>query len=87
MSGSKLAAPLRQQLAAAGDAHVDLIIRTTGAPGAYVAQCEARGMTVRHVYKLLPGLAVTAPAAAAVALAGEDWVARIEADGPVHTMS
>ena len=44
-------------------------------------------MTVRHVYKLLPGLAVTAPAAAAVALAGEDWVARIEADGPVHTMS
>ncbi len=44
-------------------------------------------MTVRHVYKLLPGLAVSAPASAAVALADEDWVARIEADGPVHTMS
>ncbi len=87
MNGKKLEAPLRQQLAAAGDARVDLIIRTTGAPDAHVTACEARGMTVRHVYKLLPGLAVSAPASAAMALADEDWVARIEADGPVHTMS
>ncbi|MFN8474813.1 MAG: hypothetical protein U0822_21670 [Anaerolineae bacterium] len=82
----KLEAPLRQQLAAAGDARVDLIIRTTEAPGEHVAACEARGMTVRHVYKLLPGIAVSAPAAAALALESEPWVERIETDRSVHTM-
>lgn len=83
----KLEATLRQQLAAAGDARVDLIIRTTDAPGAYVGTCEGRGMIVRHVYKLLPGMAVTAPASAALALEDESWVARIEPDQAVHTMS
>lgn len=83
----KLEATLRRQLAAAGDAHVDLIIRTTEAPTGHVAACEARGMTVRHVYKLLPGMAVTAPASAALALEDEGWVARIEPDQAVQTMS
>lgn len=83
----KLEAALRQQLAAAGDGRVDLIIRTTAAPGDHVAVCEARGMTVRHVYKLLPGMAVTAPASAALALEDEPWVARIEPDTAVHTLS
>ena len=82
----KLDPELRDSLHAAGDAPVDLIIRTDGKPGQYAAAFAASGVTVRHIFNLLPGLAVTAPASAILALANEAWIVRIEPDREVRTM-
>ena len=82
----KLDPELRERLRAAGDATVDLIIRTDGKPGQYATVCAASGITVRHTFNLLPGLAVTAPASAVLALANEPWIVRIEPDREVRTM-
>ena len=82
----KLDPELRDSLRAAGDAPIDLIIRTEGKPGQYAATLATSGVTIRHTFNLLPGLAVTVPASAILALANEPWIVRIEPDREVRTM-
>ena len=82
----KIDPELRASLRAAGDGPVDLIIRTDGKPGQYASAFAASGVTVRHTFNLLPGLAVTAPASSILTLANEPWIVRIEPDREVRTM-
>lgn len=77
---------LRARLKAAGDAPVDLIVRTADKPAQYAAQVAALGVEVRHAYTLLPGMAVTASGAAALRLADEPWVIGIEPDRAVRAL-
>lgn len=86
MADDKLDPALRAQLITLGDAPIDLIVRTRDKPEPHLAACAAMGIAVRHRYNLLPGLAVSAPASAALKLADEPWVDRIEADRPVRAL-
>jgi len=56
------------------------IVRTVGRSAPRRAAAQSRGLTVRHVYRLWPGLAVEGPVAALLALADEPWVQAIELD-------
>ena len=86
MAHDPLDPALRAQLIALGDAPVDLIVRTRDKPDARVDACAALGVTIRYRYNLLPGLAISAPASAALRLAGEPWVDRIEPDRAVRAL-
>ena len=76
----------RASLVSLGDARVDLIVRTDGKPGQYTQACASQGIEIRHLFNLLPGMAVSAPAAAILRLADEDWVTAVEFDREVRTM-
>jgi hypothetical protein len=82
----KLSARYRAELEAAGDERMNVIVRTAGPPEAVAAQCEARGFKIRHTYKLLPGLAVSAPASSVIALADDPAVTKIEPDRTVAAL-
>ncbi len=81
-----IASDLKAKLQNAPDMHVRLILRCKDDPTRYVESIEARGLTVRHVYTLMNGIAIEGTASAALQLADEPWVTSIEEDRPVHTM-
>jgi hypothetical protein len=82
---TKLDRRLRQQLAAAPDQTVSLIVRTDGDPAPHLARLRELGMKVKRQFKLLPGVSVTGRAAAALSLPDETWILKIEEDRPVTT--
>jgi hypothetical protein len=77
---------LYQKLAAEPDQSVALIVRTAGDPQPHLQRLAELGLDVRRRFKMLPGVAVTGSANAALKLLGEGWVTKIEEDRPVHTM-
>jgi hypothetical protein len=83
---SKIDAALLALAAADPSAAVLAIVRTVGRAGPRRAAAESAGLTVRHVYRLWPGLAVEGPVAALLALAAQPWVQAIEVDREVKVM-
>lgn len=83
---ARIEAGYRQQLEANPDQEVSVIIRTAGDATVHAAQVSALGLRVTQYFSLVPGLAVTGPAAAVLRLVDENWVSSIEPDQPVHTM-
>ena len=65
---------------------VSAIVRTVEAAEAHRAEVEAAGLAVRHVFRLLPGLAVEGKVADVLALADRPWVESISLDREVHIM-
>ena len=82
----KVDAGLLARLQADPEAEFRLIVKTAGEPGQYVTCLQALGIEVRRQFRLTRSLAVTARAEAALQLADEAWVERIEEDQIVRTM-
>jgi hypothetical protein len=82
----KIDAELLTRLRAAPEAEFRLIVKTQGEPGQYLARLKALGIAVRRKFRLTRSLAITARADAALQLADEAWVEKIEEDQIVRTM-
>ena len=67
-------------------ATVAAIVRTAGAAEAHRAEVEGSGLTVRRVFRLVPGLAVEGKVARVLALADHPWVTSVSLDREVHVM-
>jgi hypothetical protein len=74
---------LEQQLKAMPNRMVDLIVRTQGDVTPHLGWLASNKMTLRHQYKLTPGVAITCTGADALKLLGQDWVKSIEEDREV----
>jgi hypothetical protein len=83
---SKVDAKLLERLKADPEAEFRLIVKAKGEPGQYLTRLQALGIAVRHRFRLTRSLAVTARADAALQLADEAWVEKIEKDQIVRTM-
>lgn len=81
---AKLDGRLQRKLANAPDQTVSLIVRTAGDPTPHLARLSELGMQVTHQFRFLPGVSVTGPAQAALALLGESWILSIEEDKPIR---
>ena len=79
-------AELLERLKANPEAEFRLIVKTEGQPGQYLARLQALGIEVRRKFGLTRSLAITARAEAALQLADEAWVEKIEQDQIVRTM-
>ena len=82
----KIDAELLTRLRAEPEAEFRLIVKTEGEPGQYLARLQALGIAVRRKFRLTRSLAITARADAALQLADEGWVEKIEEDQIVRTM-
>jgi hypothetical protein len=82
----KIDAELLERLKADPETEFMLIVRTEGEPGQYLTRLQALGMEVRRKFRLTRSLAITARADAALQLADEAWVEKIEEDQMVRTM-
>ena len=82
----KIDGVLHQKLAADPEQSVALIVRTDGDPTPHRSRLAVLGLQVGHQFRLVPGVSVTGPAAAALSLLDEEWVIKIEEDRPVTTM-
>ncbi len=82
----KVDAELLERLKANPEAEFRLIVKTEGEPGQYLARLQALGIKVRRKFRLTRCLAITAKADAALQLAEEAWVEKIEKDQIVRTM-
>ena len=82
----KIANGLLQDLAADPEQLVALIVRTEGDPTPHRSRLAELGLQAGHQFRLIPGVSVTGPAAAALSLLDEEWVVKIEEDRPVTTM-
>jgi hypothetical protein len=82
----KIDAELLEKLRADPEAEFRLIVKTEGEPGQYLTRLQALGMEMRRKFKLTRSLAITARADAALQLADEAWVEKIEEDQIVRTM-
>jgi len=83
---TKIDRAFHQKLAADPKQSVALIVRTEGDPTPHLSRLAELGLQVGHQFRLIPGVSVTGPAAAALALLDEGWVVKIEEDRPVKTM-
>ncbi len=81
----KVEAELLKRLQANPEAEFRLIVRTRGEPGQYLTRLQSLGIAVRRQFRLTRSLALTARAAAALRLADEAWVEKIEEDRIVRT--
>lgn len=86
MTTERVSAALEQALRSNPAAHVHLIIRTVGPAEERRERAQAFGLTVRHVFRLINALAISGRASDCLALAGEEWVARIEMDREMRTL-
>ncbi len=77
---------LKSKLQLDPNAQVRLILQCQDDPSQHVTSVQARGLTVRHVYTLMNGIAVEGKASNALQLADEPWVTSVEEDRPIHTM-
>jgi hypothetical protein len=75
---------LEQRLQDMPNRAVDLIVRTDGDPSPHLDWLAANGIEVRQVFKLSPGLAVSAPGRDALKLAAQDWAVSVELDEGVR---
>lgn len=82
---AQISAELLEKLQSAGEARVQLIIRTSDDPGQYIPLLEERDIEVQQRYRLTNRLAVQGPAVACLSLLSEPWVEAVEEDRPVHT--
>ena len=82
----KVDAELLERLKADPKAEFRLILKTEGEPGQYLTRLQGLGVEIRHKFKLTRSLAITATADAALQLADEAWVEKIEKDQIVRTM-
>ena len=82
---NKVDAELLERLKADPEAEFRLIVKTAGEPGQYLTRLQALGIEVRRKFKLTRSLAITARADAALQLADETWVEKIEEDQIVRT--
>lgn len=71
---------LLERLRADPEAEFKLIVKTEGEPDQYLARLQALGIEVRRTFRLTRSLAITARADAALQLADEAWVEKIEED-------
>jgi uncharacterized caspase-like protein len=83
----KIDATLREWLVSAPQQRVALIVRTAGDPTAYVPKAEELGFSVKHQFRLLPGMAVVGLAGRAAELLDEEWVVSVEEDRQVTASS
>jgi hypothetical protein len=81
----KVDAKLLERLKADPEAEFRLIVKTEGKPGQYLARLQALGIQVRRQFTLTRSLAVRARADAALQLADEAWIEKIEEDQIVRT--
>ena len=82
----KIDAALRERFTAAPDEVVGLIVRTDGDPTPHLMRFGEMGMRVERRFRLLPGVSVTGRACAALSLAHEPWVLKIEEDRAVAAL-
>jgi hypothetical protein len=82
----KIDVDLLERLKADPGAEFRLIVKTEGEPGQYLTHLRALGIEVRRKFKLTRSLAIRARADAALQLADEAWVEKIEEDQIVRTM-
>jgi hypothetical protein len=82
----KIDAELLERLKADPEAEFGLIVKTEGEPGQYLTRLQTQGMEVRRKFRLTRSLAIIARAEAALQLADEAWVEKIEEDQIVRTM-
>jgi hypothetical protein len=83
---NKVDAKLLERLKADPEAEFRLIVKAKEEPGQYLSRLQALGIEVRHKFRLTRSLAITARADAALQLADEAWVEKIEQDQIVRTM-
>lgn len=83
---AKIERGLERQLRAEPEAVVDLIVRTEGDPGPHLPWLQANGLIVKQTFRLMSGLALSGPAARALKLLEQDWVASIELDRPMQAL-
>jgi hypothetical protein len=82
----KLDPVLRTRFARAPEQIVGLIVRTDGDPTPHMHRFVELGFTVGRRFRMLPGVSVTGQAQAALTLARETWILKIEEDRPITTM-
>lgn len=69
------------------DEQVALIVTVKGSPDVYVPELEKAGLTVKRTFSLTRKLALSGPARAFLALRDKEWVAELEEDRTVRSMS
>lgn len=82
---AKIDPKLEQRLEDMPNRVVDLIVRTDSDPTPHLEWLAARGIEVRQVFKLSPGVAVSAPGRDARNLVAQDWVVSVELDEAMRT--
>lgn len=80
----KIEPKLEQRLQDMPNRAVDLIVRTEGDPSPHLDWLAAQNIEVRHVFKLSPGVAVSAPGRDALKLLTQEWVVSVEVDEGVR---
>ncbi len=83
---TKISAELEQQLKAAPEQQVNLIVQTLGDATPHLAWLASAGLEVKRQYKLSPGVAVFGWGADALKLLDQAWVKQIELDTPVRAI-
>ncbi|MSP12482.1 MAG: hypothetical protein EXR62_05940 [Chloroflexi bacterium] len=83
---AKISPELLQKLKSQPQETASLVVRVTGDPEAVAQQAHAWGITVRHVYRLSPGIAVEGSANACLRLLDLPSVVSIEPDQTVHVL-
>lgn len=83
---SVIAPDLRSAIESAPHQTFRAIIRTLDPAVGYVAEVESAGLTVHHVYRLVPGIAVSGRGSALLRLADLPWVHAIEADKEMRAL-
>lgn len=86
MTPSKIDSTLAATLRSQPHQSFDLLVRVDRADDSRQVQIEAAGATVRRRLTLVPTFAVTCTGAAALQLAEQSWVQRVEDDGPVYAL-
>ena len=77
---------LLERMKAQPQERLRLIVRVVDVAAA-AAQLEQRGFAVGRRFRLVPAVAVSGSAAAALTLLNEPWVESVEIDGQVATQS
>ncbi|MCL4297424.1 MAG: hypothetical protein KJ077_16925 [Anaerolineae bacterium] len=83
---AKIDPKLEQRLEDMPNRVVDLIVRTDGDPTPYLEWLANHNIEVRQIFKLSPGVAVSAPGRDARNLAAQEWVVSVEWDEAMRTM-
>ncbi|GEM_PF-1251664 len=80
----KISTTLIQQFQQMADTTFDLLVRTNGQATPHLAWLTENGLSVRHQFKLSPGVAITGWGKNALKLLNQSWVVSIELDGSVN---
>lgn len=83
---AKIDLKLEQRLQDMPNRAADLIVRTDGDPTSHLEWLADHNIEVRQIFKLSPGVAVSAPGRDALKLVAQEWVVSIEVDEAMRTM-